>query len=631
MHSIIKTGKNSYTKYKNFPVLVLILFNLLIIPFILSDYGESWDENHQYEHYADHALKAYGTWLKEGRSEGIIESSGEAKDLHGPAYVMTVELFTRLIARNVADWVKTDIRHYFHFLTFQIGLFSLYGICRRWLNVWASLGATLLFMTQPVFWGHGIMNPKDMPFATLFLFSVYLGLHMYDHIFPSTWELVSSKWLSLDIRSKRWITITVSIWVLSIIVLFAGTKAISDLSVNIVNNAYANPDSILATLISKVAKNFGEVPADIYIQKLYMLLLRLRGIYTIVSTVLVIGAINKRFQHGLRLLGMPVLFASFVLGFITSMRIAGPLAGILVVIYFLIRAGKKAILPLLIYGFMSIVFMYLTWPYLWGDPVGRLLDSLQVMSAFPWEQQVLFNGVRYTANNLPNSYLATLFTIQLTEPVWVLFLIGVVIAVVGFVKRREYGWMLFLMLGWFIIPFIAFSVGGFSFYDNFRQVLFIMPPIFFMVGVALSTIKQPKWQVALIMLVILPGVVDGIRLHPYEYIYYNRFVGGVHGAQDRFELDYWATSYRETAEYVNSIARPNSYVWVEGPAHIFNVYAREDLKVLDAFNPDLLTGEYYVVAPSRYGLDKLIAPDAEIINTITCDGASLAAIKKVEK
>jgi len=228
MHSIIKTGKNSYTKYKNFPVLVLILFNLLIIPFILSDYGESWDENHQYEHYADHALKAYGTWLKEGRSEGIIESSGEAKDLHGPAYVMTVELFTRLTARNVADWVKTDIRHYFHFLTFQIGLFSLYGICRRWLNVWASLGATLLFMTQPVFWGHGIMNPKDMPFATLFLFSVYLGLHMYDHIFPSTWELVSSKWLSLDIRSKRWITITVSIWVLSIIVLFAGTKAISE-------------------------------------------------------------------------------------------------------------------------------------------------------------------------------------------------------------------------------------------------------------------------------------------------------------------------------------------------------------------------------------------------------------------
>ena len=631
MHRILKTGQTLFTKHKNFPVLVLILLNLLIIPFILSDYGESWDENHQYEHYADHALKAYGNWLKEGRSEGIIESSGAAKDLHGPAYVMTVELFTRLIARNAPDWFKTDVRHFFHFLTFQFGLFSLYAICRRWLNVWASLGATLLFMTQPVFWGHGIINPKDMPFAALFLLSVFLGLQMYDYLFPSVWEQVSNTWSTLDIRDKRRVGFTISIWALSIVILFAGTKTISDLSINVINNAYANPDSFPAMLISKVAKNFGEVAADIYIQKLYMFLLRLRGIYTIVSTALVISAINKKFKQGLLLFGMPVLLASFVLGFITSMRIAGPLAGILIVIYFLGRAGKKAFIPIVVYGFLSITFMYLTWPYLWGDPVGRLLDSLQVMSAFPWEQQVLFNGVRYAANDLPNSYLATLFAIQLTEPVWVLFLIGVVAAVVGFVKKREYGWILFLVSGWFIIPFIVFSFGGFSFYDNFRQVLFIMPPIFFMVGVALSKIKQPKWQITLIVFAILPGVVDGIRLHPYEYIYYNHFVGGVHGAQDRFELDYWATSYRETAEYVNSIALPNSYVWVEGPAHIFNVYAREDLKVLDAFNPELLIGEYYVVAPSRYGLDKLIAPDAKVIHTISCDGASLAVVKKVEK
>ena len=628
MHRILKTGQTLFTKHKNFPVLALILLNLLIIPFILSDYGESWDENHQYEHYADHALKTYGNWLKEGRSEGIIESSGVAKDLHGPAYVMTVELFTRLIARNASDAFKTDVRHFFHFLTFQLGLFSLYAICRRWLNLWASLGATLLFMTQPVFWGHGIINPKDMPFAALFLLSVFLGLQMYDYLFPFVWEQVSNTWFTLDIRDKRRVGFTISIWVLSIVILFAGTKAISELSASIINNAYTNPDSFLAILISKVAKNFGEVPANIYIQKLYMFLLRLRGIYTIVSTALVISTTNKRFKQGLRLLGMPVLFASFALGFITSMRIAGPLAGILIVTYFLGRAGKKAFIPIVVYGFLSITFMYLTWPYLWGDPIGRLLDSLQVMSAFPWEQQVLFNGVRYTANDLPNSYLATLFAIQLTEPVWVLFLVGVVAAVVGFVKKREYGWMLFMVLGWFIIPFMAFSVGGFSFYDNFRQVLFIMPPIFFMVGVALSKIRQPKWQIFVIALVILPGIIDGIRLHPYEYIYYNRVIGGVSGAQGRFELDYWATSYREAAEYINSIASPNTYVWVEGPAHIFETYARDDLKVLDTYEPKLDNQEYYFVATSRYDLPSILAPEAKVIHIVSREGAPLTVIKK---
>jgi hypothetical protein len=250
------------------------------------------------------------------------------------------------------------------------------------------------------------------------------------------------------------------------------------------------------------------------------------------------------------------------------------------------------------------------------------------MSAFPWQQNVLFNGERYLANALPQSYLSFLFAIQLTEPVWVLFFAGLYVAVVGYIKRREYGWVLFLLAGWFIIPFMIFSFGGFSFYDNFRQVLFILPPVFLMAGVAFSKITKSNWQIALIALVILPGVIEGIRLHPYEYIYYNRFVGGVNGAQKRFELDYWATSYREAAEYVNSIAQPNSYVWVEGPAHLFETYARDDLKVLDAYDPKLLGQEYYLVTLTRYDLHLLIEPDAQIIHTVSLDGASLAVVKK---
>ena len=628
MSRVTEPGKFSFLKHRNFPILILILLNLLIAPFILLDYGESWDENHQYNHYADHALNAYGAWFREGRSEGIIESSGAAKDLHGPAYVMTVELLTRFVSRDGPDSLKTDIRHFFHFLTFQIGLFSLYAICRRWLDEWSSLGATMLFMTQPVFWGHGFINPKDMPFAALFLLSISLGLQMYDYIFPSVWDRLTKAWSSLDSRAKRKVGFTVSLWALSIVILFAGTRIISDLTINTINQAYADPNSITAVLFSKVAKNLGVVPSEIYIQKLYMLLLRLRGIYTVLGTVLVIRMVFRKFQAGLQLLGFPVLFAGFVLGFITSMRIAGPLAGILVVIYLLTRSGRKAIVPIVVYSFVSIASMYLTWPYLWGDPAGRLSDSLRIMSAFPWEQQVLFNGVRYAANALPRSYLPVLFFVQLTEPVWILFFIGVAVSIVGFAKRREYGWLLFLLSFWFIIPFTVFSVGGFSFYDNFRQVLFILPPVFLMTGVALSKIKKPKWRITLIALVILPGVVDGIRLHPYEYIYYNRFIGGVNGAQKRFELDYWATSYREAAEYVNSIAKPNSYVWVEGPAHIFETYARDDLKVLDAYDPEILIQEHYLVTLTRYDLNLLIEPDAEIIHVISRDGAALTVVKK---
>ncbi len=44
----------------------------------------------------------------------------------------------------------------------------------------AAFGATLLFITQPLFWGHAFINPKDIPLFSLFLLSVYLGMRMHD-------------------------------------------------------------------------------------------------------------------------------------------------------------------------------------------------------------------------------------------------------------------------------------------------------------------------------------------------------------------------------------------------------------------------------------------------------------------
>jgi hypothetical protein len=149
-----------------------------------------------------------------------------------------------------------------------------------------------------------------------------------------------------------------------------------------------------------------------------------------------------------------------------------------------------------------------------------------------------------------------------------------------------------------------------------------------MAGVALSRIKQRTWQVAIMALVLLPGIVAGWQLHPYEYIYYNNFIGGIKGAHGRFELDYWGTSYREAAEYVNSIASANSSVWAEGPEHVFEPFARADLKVLDAFDPSLTGKEYYIVVLARHDQEKIIAPDAKTIYTVSVDGVPLTIIKK---
>ena len=236
----------------------------------------------------------------------------------------------------------------------------------------------------------------------------------------------------------------------------------------------------------------------------------------------------------------------------------------------------KAFPTLIIYAVFALAAMYATWPYLWPNPIGHLIESLRVMSQYPWPGQVLFNGVEYASTDIPRSYLPVLLGIQLTEPVWVLFFAGLTVAVVGFVKKREYVELLVLTLVWFVLPLTGFIVSRTPLYDNFRQVFFILPPVFLMAGVVFEKVK---WRIWLIALVVLPGVIGIVRLHPYEYIYYNTFIGGETGALRRFELDYWGTSYREAADWLNEAAPPDANVWVDGPAHLLDMYLREDLNL----------------------------------------------------
>ena len=120
-----------------------------------------------------------------------------------------------------------------------------------------------------------------------------------------------------------------------------------------------------------------------------------------------------------------------------SIRIFGVWAGVLVAGYFLWKSGRRAWLVIASYALIAIIAMYLTWPYLWPDPIGHFLETVQIMSQHPWPGSVLFNGATYPANDLPASYMPLLLAIQLTEPVWLLFFVGLTVAVFGFVRKAK--------------------------------------------------------------------------------------------------------------------------------------------------------------------------------------------------
>jgi hypothetical protein len=171
-------------------------------------------------------------------------------------------------------------------------------------------------------------------------------------------------------------------------------------------------------------------------------------------------------------------------------------------------------------------------------------------------------------------------------------------------------------------------------YDNFRQILFILPGAFliagFMLEVFLNKLKSGWMRVVLIIMLALPGIYSGLKLHPYEYVYYNSFVGGTPGAARRFEMDYWRTSYRELALQANQWASQDASIFVSGVPFSFTPYARPDLTIEYKIDPAVSQHFEYAALTSRWNSDERMFPEAKVVFSVERDGAVLAVLKYVK-
>jgi hypothetical protein len=101
-------------------------------------------------------------------------------------------------------------------------------------------------------------------------------------------------------------------------------------------------------------------------------------------------------------------------------------------------------------------------------------------------------------------------------------------------------------------------------YDAQRHFLFVLPPLAAIGGWALAAaLSAPRVPAA--QRIIVGGLFiaacgfttrEMIALHPYEYVYFNRLEGGLAGASDRFETDYWGASYHEGLAWVVNNLQP---------------------------------------------------------------------------
>ena len=650
-------------------LLIWLVANLAIGLWIVRDFGLSFDESNYYR-YADLTFEAYRSFF--GR---LYEPDYAPSHLqyYGPAFILIVNALLRFLRWLPIEVLEFDVWHYAYFVTFQLTGLCLYGLIKRWFSHWTAWTVLVVFISQPLLWGHAFINPKDIPFMFFFTFSIWAGFRLVDSYggdaasfsLQFTWNRLKDRWQSVHARKKRifffWVTLTTAgLAVSRHLALF-----VLDRGVRFLYNAA--PDSWAGKLMAQFIQNEARIPVEAYVSKvqtiyqrfdIFIFLLGILFISGYLITLLTntsLVAHGQRFWHNLSeqihwknladffgkclkaLFAPKVILAGVILGLTTSVRILGPLAGVIVMLYLFIQIRQKSFPLMVAYAIWAGVITYLSWPFLWLAPVANFSASLSMMSQFPWQGRVLFNGAYYTANELPASYIPTLLNIQFTEIMVILWYLGLGFFVWRLWKKEiRVDLLLYIGLG-FLLPLIGLIALRSPLYDNFRQLFFLVPAMFsiaaFFLQAVFGWVRHNWMRLAILIVIILPGVYSIWQYHPYQYIYYNALVGSVKGAACCFETDYWRTSMREMVLKVNDLAEPGEKIIFKGASvMIIDHYFRPDL-IAEKYQHATydLNGDYdYAILHPRYEEADYYYPDAEIIATVELDGVVLGVIKEVK-
>ena len=224
----------------------------------------------------------------------------------------------------------------------------------------------------------------------------------------------------------------------------------------------------------------------------------------------------------------------------------------------LVRGTYRLCLPVAAVLPLALVVMAFFWPWAVTAPF-NVVAALETFSHFTWQPKVLWDGELVPSAHLPPLYLTQLLILQLPEHV----LAGLVLAG-GWcavhlrhagadpreVRVRQYGLVILAI----VVPLIGFAVLRPVVYNGVRHFLFVVPPIVILGAIGLDQLltaarARSKALFAVATAAIVIGVTwqgaEMLELHPYEYVSYNVFEGGIKGAEKNFELDYWGTSLGE--------------------------------------------------------------------------------------
>jgi tetratricopeptide (TPR) repeat protein len=282
----------------------------------------------------------------------------------------------------------------------------------------------------------------------------------------------------------------------------------------------------------------------------------------------------------------------------------------------------------------------LLWPYALQNPILNTWKSYQIMTHFPTTVRQIFEGKFDWSDFHPWYYLPKYLAI--TVPLIVFAGIALFFVRIG-KKYSETQKIQLILLGFTILFPIGFVIlKDSNLYGSWRHFLFIYPGLILFSALGIHALwlryRQRMVRYALIVLLALlafhPVKFMSVN-HPHYYLYYNQLVGGLKGAYGNYETDYYYTTMRAGAEWLQEYlkSKPHDGEIVVGGNFPSQWYFRNDQSIQFIYfqwqKRSEYKWDYAIIANSYippYQLKQKIWPPQNTIHTISADGVPVCAV-----
>jgi len=278
----------------------------------------------------------------------------------------------------------------------------------------------------------------------------------------------------------------------------------------------------------------------------------------------------------------------------------------------------------------SILLVF--WPYAHQNPFKASTATVVALQSDAREKPLLFMGEMMNAGDAPYYALPWMWMITIPLGYIILFIAGAISY-----RRTSLTYPDYLKSGLLGIsicfPLLFILLTQSSLHNGIRHTLFLFPPFCALLGIMLFESIQAQQRNKRIQYLIYfalsiflgSNLYSLIRLHPYEYTFFNALIGGTAGAYGQYETEYWFTSNREAVEWLNQyVAAQNEQdvrLLITGPHHGVKPFLSDKIKLVDQHaNPD------YLILNSQMLMNELF-PGKEI-HRIEKAGLPIVIIKK---